>query len=85
MIEIKNVYTYNSYKNFAGPFFIFFFKKEGNTFKDISNLSFIKYLRSIEEIFCDLPLLGYDYLKFMHYIKEGKVSSCNDVIVISKY
>lgn len=83
MIEIKDVSSF-SLLQCKTPYFIFFFKKECDEIKDESNLLFIKYLRSIEEVYCDLPMIAFDYLKFINRYNNYYISSSNDVLVIQK-
>lgn len=81
MIEIKNVEYFLYMRRNNIPYFIFFYKKDGDEIKDYSNLILIKYIRSIEKSYCDLPMIAFDYSKFIKYYLHIKISSCNDVLV----
>lgn len=83
MIEIKDVSSFSLLRNTI-PYFIFFYKKEGEEIKDHSNLVLIKYIRSIEMLYRDLPVIGFDYLKFIKSYSNHNLKSCNDIIVVHK-
>lgn len=85
MIEILEFNKYKSYKLFKGVYFVYFYNKEGENVTDIKNLSLIKFLQSIEIAYSDLPILGFEYNKFINFYKHENISSPNDIVVIGQF
>lgn len=85
MIEIKEVKKFLYITRSKNPHFIFFYKKEGNEILDEVNILLIKHLRSIENTYCDLPMIAFDYLEFTQFYIDHKLTSCKLYISYTKF
>lgn len=84
MIEIKNICYFEIIKDKLGPFLIFFYNKDQDEMKDDTNLLLIKYLRSIEKYFFEIPMIAFDYEEFVYKYSHYNISSCNDILIFEK-
>lgn len=83
MIEIFDLKQYFTYRRKNGPFCLFFFNKKHDEVIDNDNLALIKAIQNLEVAYKDIPLIGFEYNKFIKY-QPDKINSCLDILIIQK-
>lgn len=78
--DIVDIKKYKYYKAKDGPFVIIFFEE----YRDKSNFELYAFLKGIEKSFNDVPLIRFDYEKFIAFYPNENIPTSNHLMVIQK-
>lgn len=79
--DIIDVTKYKMFRYKPGPYLITFYEKDA----DKKNYKLYEYLKSFEKDFNEVPIIRFDYRKFIGYYLNETIPSPNHILVINNF